>query len=101
MKKTKYLSNQRKGYPPPPPPSEDSKHFHKDMDSIRAFELQQITYSFQFCTICHERRLDMKMTTSETCERCYRDKQGIKRYSKENNMDPGKVPEELKDLTII
>lgn len=22
-------------------------------------------------------------------------------YSKENNMDPGKVPEELKDLTII
>lgn len=43
----------------------------------------------------------MKMATSENCERCYRDKQGIKMYSKENNMDPGKVPEELKDLTII
>lgn len=87
--------------PPPPPPSEDNQQFDKAMDSIRAFELQQMAYSFKFCTICHERRLDMKMATSENCERCYRDKQGIKMYSKENNMDPGKVPEELKDLTII
>lgn len=71
------------------------------MDSIRAFELQQMAYSFKFCTICHERRLDMKMATNENCDRCYRDKQGIKMYSKENNMVPGKVPEELKDLSII
>ncbi|PKY46255.1 hypothetical protein RhiirA4_300765, partial [Rhizophagus irregularis] len=35
------------------------------------------------------------------CRRCYNDKNEIKKFSGANNMDPGDVPEELKDLTKI
>jgi hypothetical protein len=35
------------------------------------------------------------------CDRCTKDKLPIKMFSKENNMDPGVVPPELKDLTIV
>jgi hypothetical protein len=39
--------------------------------------------------------------TNNICDRCTKDKLPIKMFSKENNMDPGVVPPELKDLTIV
>ena len=35
------------------------------------------------------------------CRHCYYDKNLIKRFSAENNMDPGDIPEELQELTEI
>jgi hypothetical protein len=35
------------------------------------------------------------------CRRCYSDKNTPKRFSEENNMDPGDLPEELQGLTEI
>jgi len=35
------------------------------------------------------------------CRHCYYDKNLIKKFSAENNMDPGDIPEELQELTEI
>lgn len=77
-----------------PPPTENSQ-YDKAMDHIRAFELEQLSLSFQFCTICKERRLEMKMSSPGICHRCFREKNPIKMFSAENNMDRGEVPLEL------
>jgi hypothetical protein len=62
-------------------------------------------YSSMFkkvCSICHECRLEMKMSPKENiCRRCFSEKNQIKLYSSENNMNPGKLPPELCDMTII
>jgi hypothetical protein len=41
------------------------------------------------------------MSTSKTCLRCSKDKQNIKMFSAANNMDPGEVPNELANLSVI
>ena len=64
-------------------------------DCIRAFELEQMSYGFGFCSICTERRLEMKMASDNICAKCNKDKSAIKMFSFENNMDPGDVPGEL------
>ena len=66
-----------------------NSQFNKAMDNIRAFELKQMSYSFTACTICHERRLEMKMSNSTICKRCQSDKSPLKLYSSQNNMNPG------------
>jgi len=35
------------------------------------------------------------------CRRCYSEKTTPKKFSAENNMGPGEVPDELRDLTEI
>lgn len=71
------------------------------MDCIRAFELEQMSYSVLSCSVCHEARIDMKMFNENTCFRCHKDKSHIKMLSSENNMNPGKVPNVLSDLSIV
>ena len=85
--------------PNPPPLSEDG-HFNKAVDAIRAFKLSQMALTFQFCYVCKERRMSMKMADQTTCRRCSRDKNAVNMFSNENNMNPGPVPDELKDLSI-
>lgn len=51
---------------PPPPPLHENPHFNYAMDAIRSFELKEMAYKFNLCSICHERRLEMKMA-SKTC----------------------------------
>ena len=71
------------------------------MDAIRAFELKQMNYSITCCSVCSERKIDMKLSANGVCRRCSSDKAMFKMYSKENNMDPGEQPDELKGLTIV
>ena len=98
-RKTKTISNISE-IPPPPPPSDDSQ-FDKAMDSIRNFELQEMNYNIDFCKICNERRIDMKMSIDDICKRCATDKSQIKQFSTENNMNPGILPKELSNLSIL
>ena len=44
--------------------------------------------------------MSMKMADQTTCRRCSRDKNAVKMFSNENNMNPGPVPDELKDISI-
>jgi len=59
-----------------------------------------MNYNIYSCSICNETRIDMNIKNN-ICDRCTKDKLSIKMFSKENNMDPGIVPPELKDLTIV
>ena len=59
---------------------------------MRAFEIEQMTYEFRLCTICQERRLDMKMASPDICSRCKQN---------ENSMDPRPVPEIMQDLSLV
>ena len=52
------------------------------------------------CPMCNERIPGMKFT-NEICKRCNSDKSTPKRFSEENNMDPGKLPKEIEGLTEI
>ena len=85
---------------PNPPPLSQDKHFNKAMDSIRSFELSQMCLVFNFCSVCKERRLNMNMANEKVCKRCYSDKNTVKMFSFENNMDPGPIPDQLKDLSL-
>src|SRR6266498_416733 len=64
------------------------QNFRNKMDNIR----------YNSCTVCNERILSMKIARG-VCRRCYTEKSPIKKFSAENNMDPGHVPEELKGLS--
>ncbi|KAK3104656.1 hypothetical protein FSP39_007268 [Pinctada imbricata] len=86
---------------PDPPPITNDEQFNKAMDSIRSFELKQMSYTVNTCSICHETRINMKLSENGVCINCKKDKYDIKMFSDQNNMNPGKLPQELNDLTII
>lgn len=66
------------------------QNFREKMDNIR----------YNSCPVCNERIPSMKIVKG-MCRRCYTEKSPIKKFSAENNMDPGDVPEELKGLSEI
>src|SRR3989337_1278848 len=66
------------------------QNFRNKMNNIR----------YNFCPICNE-RIPLMILVKEMCRRCYTEKTLPKKFSAENNMDPGDVPEELKGLTEI
>ena len=68
---------------------------------MRAFEIQQMLYDFKLCTICHERRLELKMSTPGICNRCKHDKSSVRMFSQENSMDPGPVPDIMQGLSLV
>ena len=71
------------------------------MEAIKEFEKEQMSYQFNTCRVCNECRLQFKLSKDGCCTRCLKDKSAIKMFSKENNMDPGDVPQELQGLTIV
>ena len=81
--------------------SNDNQNFQKALEAITNFEKTQMSYKINHCSVCHERRIEMKMSTSNICKRCYNDKGQIKMFSTENNMTPGNIPTELQDLSLI
>ena len=60
---------------------------------MRAFEIQQTSYDFKLCTICHGPRLEMKMSTPGICNQCKQGKSDVRMFFQENNMDAGPVPD--------
>ena len=83
---------------PPPPLAGSSQVEDNAYSAIRAFEVEQMTYTFSCCEVCKERRLECKGTRN-MCTRCRRDKKIPKVWSEENNMDPMSVPEILSGMS--
>ena len=83
---------------PPPPPAGSSQQEDNAYSAIRSFEVEQMTYTFTFCEVCKERRLECKGTRN-MCTCCRRDKRVPKVWSRENNMDPMAVPEILSNMS--
>jgi hypothetical protein len=70
---------------PDAPPLSSDETQNTTINSIRIFELEQMSYSIKTCSICHECRLEMKMSPKENIyRRCFSDKNQIKLYSSEN-----------------
>ena len=86
---------------PPPPPLSGDTHFNKVLDCMRAFEIQQMSYDFKLCTICHERTLKMKMSIPGICNRCQRDKSSVRMFSQEDSMYPVPVPDIMQGLSLV
>ena len=61
------------------------------------------------CKVCNEswpatemgRRATVFDATTDTCKRCDLDMGEVKKYSKENDMDPGDIPDHLPELTVV
>ena len=83
---------------PPPPLAGSSEQEDNAYCAIRAFEVEQMTYAFSHCEVCKERRLECK-STRNMCSRCKREKKVPKVWSRENNMDPLCIPEELSGMS--
>ncbi|PKY32280.1 hypothetical protein RhiirB3_491413, partial [Rhizophagus irregularis] len=70
----------------------DRKLLHKFRSTISNF-------TNKLCNICNERFPSITLIGDE-CRRCHLEG-SPKKFSAENNMDPGEVPQELQDLTDI
>jgi len=55
---------------------------------------------YKSCPVCKERSPAMNIVKG-TCRRCHMEKKTPKKFSAENNMDPGDVSEELNGLMEI
>ncbi len=56
--------------------------------------------SHKFYPVCNEHFLSINLVLKMYC-RCYINKNEVKKFFTENNMDSGNVPEELKGLTDV
>ncbi|CAG8759849.1 25137_t:CDS:1, partial [Gigaspora margarita] len=71
-----------------------------DRDLIKKFCSKIDKIKYMLCSICNECFLSIMLVKGE-CHHCYTEKNLPKKFSVENNMDSGEVPEELRDLIEI
>lgn len=71
-----------------------------DRDLIKKFRSKIDKIKHTLCPTCNECFPSIVLVQGE-CRRCNAEKNRPKKFSEENNMDPGDVPEELRDLTEI
>ncbi|CAB4027447.1 Hypothetical predicted protein, partial [Paramuricea clavata] len=69
-------------------------------NEMHSFHLDQEHLEHRQCTMCKEAWPTRQNLASEVyiCYRCKRDKKSPKKFSAENDMDPGTVPEQLRDI---
>lgn len=70
-----------------------------ELRSIQNFRARMDNIQYKLCPICQERIPSMVLVNG-MCRRCNKEK-GTKKFSKDNDMDPGEVLEELQGLTEI
>ena len=72
-------------------------------NEMHSFHLDQEYLEHRQCTMCKEAWPTRQNLASEVfiCYRCKRDKKSPKKFSAENDMDPGTVPEQLRGLTQV
>ena len=76
-----------------------NEYQHKNLSDFHTY---MNNLAFKTCNICNEKFPGLQLHNSTTqCTKCYTDKQDIKLYSKENNMDPGILPTVLQVRKII
>ncbi|CAB4417166.1 unnamed protein product [Rhizophagus irregularis] len=71
-----------------------------DRELLQKFRDKMNKLEHKICPVCNKRFPSINLILG-MCRRCYGDKNEIKKFSRANNMDPGDVPEELKNLTEI
>jgi hypothetical protein len=74
----------------------DNRLSESDRDLLHAFHTNVNAFSNILCHVCNERFPYTELR--DVCRRCCKDKNDIKKFSAANNMDPGDLPDDLKDL---
>jgi hypothetical protein len=67
---------------------------------LKKFRDKVDKFKHAHCPTCNEKFPSIIIVKGE-CRRCYSENATTKKFSAENNMDPGEVPDELRDLTEI
>ncbi|CAG8483324.1 16666_t:CDS:2 [Rhizophagus irregularis] len=80
--------------------SDESRLSEADRKLLHEFRTKINSFVNNCCPVCNERFPSIEIISGQ-CRRCYYDKNTVKKFSADNNMDPGDVPEELRDLTEI
>ncbi|CAG8604102.1 5767_t:CDS:2 [Racocetra fulgida] len=70
-----------------------------DQDQLKKFRNKMDKLKHNLCTVCKEYFPSIVLVKGK-CRQCYNEKTMPKKFSAENNMDLGEVPEELKDIAI-
>ncbi|CAB4420703.1 unnamed protein product [Rhizophagus irregularis] len=70
-----------------------------ERDLLKKFRNKVNKFKYSLCTTCNESFPSIVIIRGE-CRRCHKEKQP-KKFLKDNNMDPGEVPDELRDLIEI
>lgn len=84
--------------------TDNSPYNHQsNIITARAFERTMSSIQFNECLTCKRKQLNLEMATEYECLRCqnYQLNNKFNPYTLENNMDPGDVPSQLKDLNSI
>jgi len=68
---------------------------------LRKFRDKVDKLQHSLCPVCNESFPSITLIKGECCRRCYGKKNSIKKFSSNNDMDPGEVPEELQGLTEL
>ena len=76
----------------------DLSEFKQDL--LQKFHDKIDKFKHTLCPVCNESFLSIVLVKGEY-RHCYTKKTLPKKFSAENNMDPGNVPKELQDLTEI
>ncbi|CAG8774992.1 27709_t:CDS:2, partial [Gigaspora margarita] len=71
-----------------------------DRDLLGKFRTKMNKIKYVFCSVYNENFLSITIVKGKCCQ-CYTEKSTPKKFSGENDMDPGKVPEELQGLTEV
>src|SRR4051794_38728929 len=71
-----------------------------DIGLLKKFRNKVDKFKHTLCPVCNESFPSIVLVVGE-CRRCYTEKASPKKFSAENNMDPGEVPEELQGLSEI
>ncbi|CAB4410504.1 unnamed protein product [Rhizophagus irregularis] len=80
--------------------SDESRLPETDRKLLHNFRTKINSFINNCCSVYNERFPFIKLISGQ-CRHCYYDKNTVKKFSADNNMDPGDVPEELRDLTEI
>ncbi|CAG8559029.1 9051_t:CDS:10, partial [Scutellospora calospora] len=80
--------------------NEDEIDTLDDTNLQQEVDMPQNKLNHVYCLTCNEKFPSIVLVMGE-CYRCYSEKTLPKKFSLENNMDPGEVPEELQGLTEI
>ena len=72
-----------------------------DRFQLQKFRDKMDELKYSLCPVCNESFPSIVILNEECCRRCYNEKEYPKKFSAENNMDPGDVPEELQGLSEI
>ena len=68
---------------------------------LQTFRHKMNDIRYNICSECNERIPLMTLINNKMCRQCHKEKKNPKKFSSENNMDPGEVPEVIKGLTEI